>query len=134
MLFGRAQQGLKIDPFSFMRTVWRELTGLGYRAEPSLGLGAGDHHDLPAVLGRHVVRSLRAALLPRLLLRPAVILMLGIGAAGLGAMLLFGHPSRSQLFFLWGAYPYLAAVTVYGLLVLRRQARISLKATICWAA
>ncbi|MFD1503995.1 hypothetical protein, partial [Streptosporangium lutulentum] len=133
VLFGRAQQGLKIDPFSFMRTVWRELTGLGYRAEPSPASVLGI--TTICLLCWAVTWSGAFGLLcrPRLLLRPAVILMLGIGAAGLGAMLLFGHPSRSQLFFLWGAYPYLAAVTVYGLLVLRRQARISLKATICWA-
>ncbi|MEV7905167.1 hypothetical protein, partial [Streptomyces anulatus] len=47
-----------------------------------------------------------------------------------GTMFLLGHPTRSQLFFLWGAYPYLATLTVYGILVVLRNARTSLRATL----
>ncbi|MEV4524698.1 hypothetical protein [Streptosporangium sp. NPDC049304] len=133
VLFGGAKQGLGVDPFSFMRTIWRELTGLGDGAEPPPATVAGI--TLVCLLCWVVAWCGALGLLsrPRLLVRPGTILMLGIGAAGFGGTLLLGHPSRSQLFFLWGAYPYLACVTVHGTLVLLRRARISPRTAMCWA-
>ncbi len=133
VLFDGARQALVVDPFSFMETVWREMTG------------AGDGTDPPplSILGMVAVFLLCWAVTwggisgllsrPRLLARPGVALTLGIGAAGVGAALLLGHPGRSQLFFLWGAYPYLAAVTALGIVTLARRARQSRRATLCAA-
>ncbi|MFG1959015.1 hypothetical protein [Nonomuraea sp. NPDC049028] len=128
VLFGRERQGLVADPLSFMRMTWSKLTGL---TTPSAG----------SLLGLTLVYLLCWAMTwsgilgllsrPRLLLRPRVSLMLGMGAAGLGAVLLLGHPGQSQLFFFWGAYPYLAAVAAYGILILLRRARVSPKAVMC---
>ncbi|MEU8103045.1 hypothetical protein AB0C18_04885 [Nonomuraea muscovyensis] len=130
VLFGRARQGLIVDPFSFMRVTWSELTGA---AEPP---GGGVPGIAPVYLVCWALTWLGVlglAVRPRQLLRPAVTLMLGVGVAGLSAALLFGHPGRSQLFFLWGGYPYLAAVTAWGLLVLVRRAGLSPRATACAA-
>ncbi|MFI7443333.1 hypothetical protein [Nonomuraea indica] len=125
VLFGRARQGLVVDPFSFMRHTWNELTG-------AAGTTAG---GVPGIAAIHLICWLVTwlgiaglAARPGQLTRPAVTLMLGIGGAGLAAALLFGHPGRSQLFFLWGGYPYLAAVTAWGLLVLVRWAGLSARA------
>ncbi|GAA3024023.1 hypothetical protein [Streptosporangium longisporum] len=133
VLFGGAKQALVVDPFSFMRTAWAEMTGAGAEAVPSPLSAAG----IVAVflLGWTITWGGISGLLsrPRLPARPGVTLMLGIGAAGLGAALLLGHPGRSQLFFLWGAYPYLAAVTALGIAVLLRRAGQSPRATLCAA-
>ncbi|MER5646567.1 hypothetical protein [Streptosporangium sp. NPDC002524] len=130
VLFGGAKQAIVVDPLSFMRTAWRELTGAGDAADPSPVSTAA----VTAVflLGWAVTWGGVAGLLgrPRLFVRPGVMLMLGIGAAGLGAALLFGHPSRSQLFFLWGAYPYLAAVAALGIVTLARRSGQSRRATL----
>ncbi|MFD1499513.1 hypothetical protein, partial [Streptosporangium lutulentum] len=133
VLFGRAQQGLKIDPLSFARAAWGELTGLGNRVDPPMAsvVAVALAYLLCWVVAWSGILGLLRR--PRLLLRPAVVLMLGMGAAGVGAVLLLGHPGRSQLFFLWGAYPYLVIVAVYGILVLVRQAQVSLKTAMCWA-
>ncbi|GAA4206616.1 hypothetical protein GCM10022252_69000 [Streptosporangium oxazolinicum] len=130
VLFDGARQALAVDPFSFMRTVWREMTGAGEGTDPpplsTLGMvavfllcWAVTWGGISGLLSR-----------PRLLLRPGVALTLGIGAAGVGAALLLGHPGRSQLFFLSGAYPYLAAVTALGIVTLARRARQSRRATL----
>ncbi|MFG3442168.1 hypothetical protein ACGF0J_33410 [Nonomuraea sp. NPDC047897] len=126
VLFGRARQGIVVDPFSFIRVTWSELTG-------AAGTPAGGVPGMAAVyLVCWVVTWLGIvglAVRPAQLARPAVTLMLGVGGAGLAAALLFGHPGRSQLFFLWGGYPCLAAVTAWGLILLVRWAGLSSRAT-----
>ncbi|MBT2231289.1 hypothetical protein [Nonomuraea sp. NEAU-A123] len=127
-LFGQERQGLVTDPLSFMRGTWSRLTGL---TTPSPGSTLA--LTLVYLLCWAVTWSGILGLLsrPKLLMRPRVSLMLGMGAAGLGAVLLLGHPGQSQLFFFWGAYPYLAAVAAYGILILLRRARVSPKAVVC---
>ncbi|MFI7058804.1 hypothetical protein ACWDOR_38905 [Streptosporangium canum] len=124
VLFGRGSQATVVAPFSYMRTSWQELTGLGVGAEPPAGSVLGI--TLVYVLCWTVTWCGVLGLLcrRRLLIRPGVVLLLGVGAAGLGAMFMLEHPARSQLFFLWGAYPYLAAVTVYGILVVLRRGQL----------
>ncbi|MGC5010280.1 hypothetical protein ACLQ2R_05905 [Streptosporangium sp. DT93] len=136
VLFGGAKQALVVDPFSFMRTVLEEMTGAGPlpgQGAPSplliLGIAAVFLLGWTAAWGGITGLLCR----PRLLARPGVALMLGIGAAGIGAALLLGHPGRSQLFFLWGAYPCLAALTALGITVLLRRAGQSRRATLCAA-
>ncbi|WP_424530785.1 hypothetical protein ACOZ38_13420 [Sphaerisporangium viridialbum] len=133
ILFGGVRQGLVVSPLFTMRTTWGELTGLGDQADPPVAAVTGI--TLIYVLCWFVVLCgvLGLASRPRSLGRPGVVLLLGIGAAGLGTMFLLGHPGRSQLFFLWGAYPYLVTVTVHGLLVLLRRARVSLRSVLCSA-
>ncbi len=133
VLFDGARQALVFDPFSLVRTVWREMTGAADGIDPpflsTLGMAA------VFLLCWAVTWCGISGLLsrPRLLVRPGVALMLGIGAAGAGAALLLGHPGRSQLFFLTGAYPCLAAVTALGIVTLARRARQSRRATLCAA-
>ncbi|GGK55698.1 hypothetical protein Ppa06_11430 [Planomonospora parontospora subsp. parontospora] len=134
VLFGGANQGMTLDPLALFRMGWMRLSGLGSQIVPSqasvLGL------TLLYVLGWTVAWSGISGLLsrPKLLLRPAVLLMLGIGGAGLGVAFLFGHPGFSQLFFLMGAVPYVVIIAVYGLIVLLRWSRVPSRATVLAAA
>ncbi|WP_329083742.1 hypothetical protein [Streptosporangium sp. NBC_01469] len=132
-LFGQTRQGLIVAPLSFARTAWGELTGLGDQVNPPLVsvLAVASLYLLCWAVAWCGILGLLCR--PRLLLRPAVVLLLGMGAAGMGAALLLGHPGRSQLFFLWGAYPYLVIVAVYGILVLLRRARVSRGEAMCAA-
>ncbi|MEV8633546.1 hypothetical protein AB0395_17985 [Streptosporangium sp. NPDC051023] len=133
VLFGRHNQATVVSPFAYMRTAWDELTGLGGQAVPPqasvLGLA------LVFVLCWTVTWGGILGLLtrPRLLLSPQMVLMLGMAGAGLGTMFLLGHPTRSQLFFLWGAYPYLATLAVCGIIAVLRNARTSLRAILAAA-
>ncbi|MET8157035.1 hypothetical protein ABZT47_11720 [Sphaerisporangium sp. NPDC005289] len=140
MLFGGARQGLIVSPLFTMRTTLAELTGTGEVTGPAApelpSAGAAAGIALVYLLGWLVVWGGTLGLLSRAgaLARPGVVLMLGMGAAGLGTMTLFGHPCRSQLFFLWGAYPYMVIVTVHGILLLLRRSGVSLRATLLAAA
>ncbi|MFS1301834.1 hypothetical protein [Streptosporangium longisporum] len=116
VLFGGARQAMSLDPLALMRRTWGELTGLGEHAQPSpaslLGITllyaacwAVTWCGIAGLLSR-----------PRSLARPGTVLVLGIGAAGIGAVLLLGGPALNQGYFLQGAYPYLAVAASYGFL------------------
>jgi hypothetical protein len=49
------------------------------------------------------------------LLDPPILVLIGVGLAGMAAVFLLGHPGASQLYFLRGASPYLAILAVCGL-------------------
>jgi hypothetical protein len=51
----------------------------------------------------------------RRLFDPEIVLLLGMGAAGMGLVLLLGHPGSSEGFFFMSARPYLALAAVGGL-------------------
>ncbi len=131
VLFGGARQAVVVSPLYFVRAAWGELTGQGDAAPPPGSLAA---LTMVCLLGWLVAWAGIAGLLsrPRALLRPPLALMLGIGAVGLGTAMLLGHPTRSQLFFLWGAYPYLMIATVCGTIAVVRRAGLSRRAR--WGA
>ncbi|MFD8564656.1 hypothetical protein ACWDOR_37645 [Streptosporangium canum] len=133
VLFGGASQAMVVDPLSLMRRTWGELAGLGEHAEPPLASLAGI--TLLYVLSWAVTWCGIAGLLrrPRSLARPGVLLILGIGAAGIGAVILFGSPAMNQGYFLRGAYPYLAVAAAHGFLVVVRHERVSRLALVCAA-
>ncbi|MFF3442977.1 hypothetical protein [Streptosporangium sp. NPDC002721] len=133
VLFGGARQATIVDPLSLMRRTWGELTGLGEHAAPSPASLAGI--TLLYVLCWAVTWCGVGGLLrgPRLLARPAVVLLLGVGAAGLGAVVLLGGPAMNQGYFLQGAYPYLAIAAACGFLAVARGERASALATACAA-
>ncbi|MFF5245216.1 hypothetical protein ACFY3V_13145, partial [Streptosporangium sp. NPDC000095] len=132
VLFGGARQGTMVDPLSLLRRAWGELTG---------HVGAAEPPPL-SVLGVTVLYALCLAVAwcgilgllcrPRLLLRPAVVLLLGMGAACVAAVLLLGHPHLGQLYFFGACYPYMMIVAAYGLSVIVRRARMPL-GTIAYA-
>ncbi|MEU4533864.1 hypothetical protein AB0G15_03250 [Streptosporangium sp. NPDC023825] len=133
VLFGGARQATIVDPLSLMRRTWGELTGLGENAAPSPASLAGItllYALCWAVTWCGVAGLLRR---PRLLTRPGVVLMLGVGAAGVGAVVLLGGPAMNQGYFLQGAYPYLAVAAACGFLVVARGERASVLATACAA-
>ncbi|XVQ82601.1 hypothetical protein ACQP2K_27570 [Microbispora siamensis] len=132
VLFGGVRNEMIFDLASFARVSWGELTGLRDQLPTVSGqVGVASIYVLCWVIAWGGILGLASR--PRSLTRPGVALMLGMGAAGLGAALLLGHPGRSQLFFLCGAYPYLAVISVYGALVLARRARISRRMVVCSA-
>ncbi|MGN9843391.1 hypothetical protein ACTMTI_35225 [Nonomuraea sp. H19] len=127
MLFGGARQGLLIAPFSYMGTIWRDLTDTPADSYPpplSL-LGVAAVYLLAWAVTWSPVLGLLSR--PRLLIRTDVVFMLGIAAAGLGSVVMFDHPGRSQVYFLWASYPYLAIVAVFGGLVILRRARVPIR-------
>ncbi|MGW4422906.1 hypothetical protein [Streptosporangium sp. NPDC004631] len=134
VLFGQVRQGTVVSPLSFTNLTWEKLAGPGGEAGPSPGaaLGFTAVYLLCWAVAWCGVLGLLSR--PRLLVRPAVVLMLGVGVAGLGAVLLLAHPGLSQLYFLRSASPYPVIVAVYGLLVVLRRARASFGATACAAA
>jgi hypothetical protein len=134
VLFGGVRQGVSFAPLSLFRITWGELTGSGPGSAPS-----------PASLtGMTLVYAfcwivtwcgiLGLLAVPRLLLRPAVVLMLSMGAAGAGVLLLFGSVGPpNQGYFIQGAYPYLAALAAYGFVVITRRAQVRVPAMVCAA-
>ncbi|GGO65531.1 hypothetical protein [Nonomuraea cavernae] len=98
--------------------------------------GLGDEAPSPAaLLGVALLLTLCGAITwcgafglvsrPQLLLRPPVVLVLGMSATGLLLGLLLGDRH-----FLEGPYPYLAMVAVYGLLLVVRRARLPLRSVL----
>ncbi|MFD1542390.1 hypothetical protein [Nonomuraea guangzhouensis] len=123
VVFGGQRQGLVLEPFASMRRVWGAVTYLGGEplAEapvwPIAGLTVIHLACLACVwaglLGVVARRAVR--------LDPGVLLLLGIGAAGVAAVVLLGHPALSQEYFLEGARPYLAIASVAGMAALSRE-------------
>lgn len=118
VVFQGEDKGLRFAPFHLMR--WHEAR---------LGPGAGLLHpgqDEPPVLLLLVVAIYvvgwaaawgGAAGLTRRRWRsdPAVVLLAGVGMAGIGAACVFGHPGLSQGYFLLSATPYLTILATAGL-------------------
>ncbi|WP_433435260.1 hypothetical protein [Nonomuraea sp. CA-141351] len=131
VLFGGARQGMLIAPFSYMGTIWHDLTGTSVDIQPPLMslFGVAAVYLLAWAVTWSPVLGLLSR--PWLLIRSDVVLMLGIAAAGLGAVVMFDHPGRSHLYFLWGSFPYLAIIAVFGAFVMLRQARVPLRVTLC---
>ncbi|MER6947330.1 hypothetical protein ABT294_25165 [Nonomuraea sp. NPDC000554] len=133
VLFGQERLGMIVAPLFHTRDVWGELTGVGRQTDAPLAsvLGVTLLYLLSwAVEWCGIFGLLSQA---RLLLRPAVAVMLGIGAAGIGATLLFGHDHNNEQYFSVACYPYLGIVAVYGLFVIARRAKVSARATACVA-
>ncbi|MEU0567479.1 hypothetical protein ABZ297_19125 [Nonomuraea sp. NPDC005983] len=133
VLYGQDRLGMIVDPLFHTRKVWGELTGLGLRADGPLAsiLGVTLLYLLSWAIEWCGVLGLLSR--PSLLTRPAVVLMLSIGAAGFGATLLLGHDNNNEQYFSIASYPYVGIVAVYGLLVIARQAKASACATACVA-
>ncbi|MEV0350343.1 hypothetical protein AB0H88_31570 [Nonomuraea sp. NPDC050680] len=123
VIFGGQRQGLMLAPFASMRPVWGLVTDLGPKqvARASVWPMAG-------LTGIHLIclacvwAGLLGVLARRAVLRdPGMLLLLGIGAGGIGAVVLLGHPSASQYYFLEGARPYLSIASVAGMAALGRE-------------
>ncbi|MFI7706009.1 hypothetical protein [Nonomuraea sp. NPDC049480] len=132
VLYGGQRQGTIVAPFSYMRTIWHDLTGMPPDIAPPLMSVIGVTAIYVAAWAVTSSPILGLLARPRLLIRSDLVLMLGIAAAGLAAVFVLDHPGRSQLYFLWAAYPYLAITAVHGLLVILRRARVSRGAAL-WA-
>ncbi|GLW96921.1 hypothetical protein Misp02_10080 [Microtetraspora sp. NBRC 16547] len=130
VLYGGTRQGLIVSPQSFVRTTWVLLAGLGDAAKPSPASLAG----MTAVylVCWAVTWCGTAGLLsrPRLLARQPVVLLLGMSAAGVGAVLMLGNTSVDEGYFLQSVYPYLAILSAYGFVVVTKGERPSRRALV----
>ncbi|MEU8197791.1 hypothetical protein AB0C10_28830 [Microbispora amethystogenes] len=124
VLFGGARNGILVDPLSLVRVTWGQLTGRG-DARPGTAslLGAAGLYAVCWALTWFGVLGLLAGR-PGTRTPPGVLLMLGMGGSGLGAVLLLGHCQMSQIYFLAGSYPYLMVVAARGLSAARARARL----------
>ncbi|MEU7741539.1 hypothetical protein [Nonomuraea sp. NPDC049158] len=123
VVFGGQRQGLVLAPFASMRPVWGLVMDLGPKqvARASVWPMAG-------LTGIHLIclacvwAGLLGVLARRAVLRdPGMLLLVGIGAGGIGGVVLLGHPSASQYYFLEGARPYLSIASVAGMAALGRE-------------
>ncbi|GII78694.1 hypothetical protein Sru01_36760 [Sphaerisporangium rufum] len=137
VLFGGTRNGLVVVPLSVARRTWGMLAGLGGRTDlplsaPVLGVtlifAAGCAMAWCGVLG--LLRR------PAVARRPEVVLLLGMGAAGVAATLLLGTATGAfnQAYFYHAVTPYLAIMTALGFGVLLRRERIPAVAAACAAA
>jgi hypothetical protein len=116
VLYGGASQGLRPAPFASMTVAAVNQTAGLIPLQPS---------PPPTVVFLGVLffaayACLWAGLLgllrrPSHLLDPVVLLVLGMGLAGVGAMIFFGHPAHGQFYFLKSSRPYLTLAAVCGL-------------------
>jgi hypothetical protein len=134
-IFGGRSQGMAVAPFA---TVRRLLGAIQPQvASPSPVLTLSLVTLLCWALAWLGVAGL--ARRPRTLLDPAILLLIGVGLAGMAAVFLLGHPGASQIYFLRGASPYLAILAVCGIAALlpagrRVTWRRAAVAAACWAA
>ncbi|MFI7113551.1 hypothetical protein ACIBK9_45055 [Nonomuraea sp. NPDC050227] len=123
VVFGRGAQGTVVAPFATMRTLWGVVADVqppALAAEPwgPVLVFAGVHlFCLLCVWGGVVALKAR-------LLDPGVLLPVGVGLAGIGAIMVLGHPSDAQLYFLEGVRPYLSVAAVCGVVAAVERRRV----------
>lgn len=131
VLYRGARQAVSLSPLSITTNLWHEFTGLPGGPAPAAVAGLTLVYLLCWVTAWCGIAGLLTR--PGLLMRPSVVMMIGMGGAGLGAVLLLGNSHLNQLYFLRAVYPYMAIVSVYGLVVAVRHTRASLVMTACAA-
>ncbi|MFG1964011.1 hypothetical protein [Nonomuraea sp. NPDC049028] len=123
VVFGGQRQGLVLAPFASMRPVWGLVMDLGPKQ-----VARASVWPIAGLMGIHLIclacvwAGVLGVLARRAVLRdPGMLLLLGIGAGGIGAVVLLGHPSASQYYFLEGARPYLSIASVAGMAACGRE-------------
>ncbi|WP_346110125.1 hypothetical protein [Nonomuraea maheshkhaliensis] len=135
VLFRQGAQGTVVSPFATMRGLWARLVALAEPPTEPAASAAAPVLWLAVLTGVHLfcLACVWAGVagLGRRVLEPGLLLVLGVGAAGIGAAVLLGHPAESQLYFLEAARPYLSIAAVCGVLAAPRLPWIRL---VCLAA
>ncbi|MEU6725195.1 hypothetical protein ABZ917_15930 [Nonomuraea wenchangensis] len=143
VVFGRGTQGTEIAPFATMRVLWGVVTG-GSQGEPALFQARAGAVWVLGVLAAVQLFCFAcvwggvAGLGWRRMAEPDVLLLVGMGGAGVGAVLVLGHPAGSQLYFLESVRPYLSIAAVCGVVVAGRawagEGRSVARAVGAWVA
>ncbi|MEU6793398.1 hypothetical protein ABZ907_17005 [Nonomuraea wenchangensis] len=143
VLFGRGTQGTEIAPFATMRVLWGVVTG-GSQGEPAMFQARAGAVWVLGVLAAVQLFCFAcvwggvAGLGWRRMAEPDVLLLVGMGGAGVGAVLVLGHPAGSQLYFLESVRPYLSIAAVCGVVVAGRawagEGRSVARAVGAWVA
>ncbi|MDG6108260.1 hypothetical protein Daura_21635 [Dactylosporangium aurantiacum] len=114
VLFGGESQGLSLRPLEAMRRT-AIAVNTNYAADPKLS-------RLVVLCALTVLCWVfmwaGVAGLRRRVFDAEVLLLAGLGLAGIGALLLTAHSGGSESYFLTGARPYVAAAATWGLLLL----------------
>ncbi|NRQ34938.1 hypothetical protein HII36_24350 [Nonomuraea sp. NN258] len=123
VLFGRGAQGMAVTPFAAMRVSWGEMAGL---SGPEVVAAPLTPLIVLACVHLFCLACVWSGVLGLFGRRPdpGVVFLLGIGLAGIGAMLLLGHPAEAQLYFLEAARPYLSIAAVCGVVAALRHRRV----------
>ncbi|MEU8246015.1 hypothetical protein [Nonomuraea sp. NPDC048916] len=111
------------DPWAIAREALGRLTSPGVAAQASTAALLGVASLIVLCGAITWCGALGLVSRPQLLMRPAVVFMLGMSATGLVLAFPLGDPH-----FLQAPYPYLAMVAVYGLAVVVRRARLPIRA------
>jgi hypothetical protein len=112
VLFGGATLGLRWDPLADVRTSGIGTTGFLIDPRPwRLALVA----LIAGWCWFCIWSGISGLVRRRRVLEPEILLLLGIGIAGIGATMLFGQSGDSQRFFVEAARPYLTLAAVAGL-------------------
>ncbi|GII03250.1 hypothetical protein [Planobispora takensis] len=128
VMFGGRRMGMAVDPLYHTSLAWRALTG---RA-PEAGASPAGVLDMTVIylLCWAVALCGVSVLLTRARPHPgpALPLLLGIGAGGVGGTLLFAYPGLGQVYFVMGAHPCLMLAAACGIVAAVRRARPSPRA------
>jgi hypothetical protein len=125
VLFGGASQGLAINPLHQMR-----ITGGPY----TVGFTTGTDVRLWRLLAALALTLLCWAFIwggiaglavRRRVFDPEIVMLLGIGVAGMGGILLFGDEGGAEGWFLGSARPYLTLAAVVGIVALTPIRKLS---------
>ncbi|WP_162907955.1 hypothetical protein [Allorhizocola rhizosphaerae] len=115
VLFGGASQGLQLKPLNMTR-----ISGNAY----TTGFATGDDVPLWRLLLIALITvacwaaiwfGIAGLFRRRSLLEPATVMLIGIGLAGMAAIMLLGHEGGAEGWFLNSARPYLGLAAVVGL-------------------
>ncbi|MGA4990355.1 hypothetical protein [Nonomuraea bangladeshensis] len=129
VVFGRGTQGMEVAPFATMRVLWGVVTGVAQGESAVLPAEVGAGAGAVWVFGGLAAVQLFcfacvwggvAGLGWQRMVEPDVLLLVGMGGAGVGAVLVLGHPAGSQLYFLESVRPYLSVAAVCGVVVAGR--------------
>jgi hypothetical protein len=113
---GGSSQALVVQPLAIMGwydSIAASMTGFATPDAPLWRLAVVAGFTILSWL--FIWAGLGALVLRKRLLDPAVLLLVFIGLAGVGGVLLFGHPGGSQSYLIMSGRPYLALASIAGL-------------------
>ncbi|MEW9546827.1 hypothetical protein [Nonomuraea sp. NPDC050783] len=131
VVFRSGGQGTVVAPLATARGLWGAVAGIrppelaAVPVAPVAVLACVHLFCLACVWGG-------VAGLGRRVWEPPWSLLVGMGGAGIGAVLVLGHPAESQLYFLESVRPYLSVAAVCGVVTAWR-ARAGMGRMVAWA-
>jgi hypothetical protein len=113
VVFGGSSGGAEVHPLSIFGMVGEAITGTAHPPVKVKGIAV-----VVSIIGWACVWGGLLGLIsrPKTLRNPQVLLLAGIGSAGLAVSTILRFPGSSQLFFLWTATPYISLLAARGIM------------------